>query len=404
MSDVTQNKQLSTEEAAWLMLAFTAGIGSAAFLKLLQAFGSASAACAATVQELSTVVQPKIALAIHQQEAEAMVLAIEAWAAGEGCHLIFLSDADYPLALGESAAPPPVLLGRGQRALLQGALLAMVGSRSASPQGLINAHEFAKELSLKGYTIVSGLASGIDAAAHEGALLGQGSTIAVVGTGIDRIYPASNKALALKIAAIGLVLSEFPLGTGPIAHHFPRRNRVIAGLSRACLVVEASVESGSLITARLAAESGREVFAIPGSIHNSQARGCHRLIKEGAKLVESVVDILEELPPTLVLTQASALSHAIDAKHHPKPSKIVPRPIQTSSLLPFVAEQSPLPAPALDSPFFEVLQAMGDDIIDIDSLSRRLNDTVENVGVKLLEMELLGEVASAQNGRYQRLI
>jgi DNA processing protein len=154
----------------------------------------------------------------------------------------------------------------------------------------------------------------------------------------------------------------------------------------------------------LAAESGREVFAIPGSIHNSQARGCHRLIKEGAKLVESVVDILEELPPTLVLTQASALSHAIDAKNQPKPSKIVPRPIQTSSLLPFVAEQSPLPAPALDSPFFEVLQAMGDDIIDIDSLSRRLNDTVENVGVKLLEMELLGEVASAQNGRYQRLI
>lgn len=404
MLDVTQKEQMSTEKAAWLMLAFTAGIGPAAFLKLLQAFGSATAVCGATLQELSVVVQPKIALAIHHKEAEEKMLASFAWVVGEACHLIFLSDDDYPLALAESAAPPPVLFGRGQRGLLQGALLAMVGSRAASPQGLINAHEFAKDLSLKGYTIVSGLASGIDAAAHEGALLGQGSTIAVVGTGIDRIYPASNKTLALKIATTGLVLSEFPLGTGPIAHNFPRRNRVIAGLSRACLVVEASVESGSLITARLAAESGREVFAIPGSIHNSQARGCHRLIKEGAKLVESVVDILEELPSTLVLKQDSTLAHAIAFKRQPKSSKIVPRPIQTLFSPLSSVPQTPLSMPALDSPFFEVLQAMGDDIIDIDSLSRRLNDTVENVGVKLLEMELLGEVATAQNGRYQRLV
>ena len=404
MSDLTQKKHLSTEEMAWLMLAFTAGIGPAAFLKLVQVFGSASAACAATVQELSAVVQPKLALAIHQQESEAMVLASVAWADGQACHLIFLSDDDYPLALAESAAPPPVLFGRGRRALLQGDLLAMVGSRSASPQGLINAHEFAKELSLKGYTIVSGLASGIDAAAHEGALLGKGSTIAVVGTGIDRIYPASNKALALNIAATGLVLSEFPLGIGPIAHHFPRRNRIIAGLSQACLVVEASVESGSLITARLAAESGREVFAIPGSIHNSQARGCHRLIKEGAKLVESVADILDELPSTFSLTSPSAWAHVIETKSKPKSSKIVARPTHSPASLPSVAAQNRLPEPAADSPFFEVLQAMGDDIIDIDSLSRRLNDTVENVGVKLLEMELLGEVATAQNGRYQRLI
>ncbi|MBY0346472.1 MAG: DNA-processing protein DprA [Neisseriaceae bacterium] len=403
MLDVTQNKQISTEKAAWLMLAFTAGVGPAAFLKLLQAFGSASAACAANVQELTAVVQPKIALAIHNEEAKPMMLASQAWADGEGCHLIFLSDDDYPLVLAESAAPPPVLFGRGQRPLLQGTLLAMVGSRSASPQGLINAYEFAKDLSLKGYTIVSGLASGIDAAAHEGALLGQGSTIAVVGTGIDKIYPASNKALALKIAATGLVLSEFPLGTGPIAHNFPRRNRVIAGLSRACLVVEASVESGSLITARLAAESGREVFAIPGSIHNSQARGCHRLIKDGAKLVESVVDILEELPETLPFTRSAGLLQQTEAKTEFKASKIVVRPMKIQASSAFV-EQRQFSKPASDSPFFDVLQAMGDDIIDIDSLSRRLNDTVENVGVKLLEMELLGEVATAQNGRYQRLI
>ena len=186
---------------------------------------------------------------------------------------------------------------RGRIELLQAPAVAVVGSRNPTPQGLDNARAFAAHLSQAGWVVVSGLALGVDAAAHEAALAGGAGTIAVVGTGLDVVYPGRHRALTARIAAEGLVVSEFAIGTPALAENFPIRNRIIAGLARGTLVVEAAVQSGSLITARLAAEAGREVFAIPGSIHSPTARGCHALIKQGAKLVESAADILEELPP-----------------------------------------------------------------------------------------------------------
>src|SRR6185436_376554 len=191
--------------------------------------------------------------------------------------------------------PPPLLYCRGRTELLERPALALVGSRNASAQGASNAERFARSFSNAGLPIVSGLAQGIDAAAHRGGLSGPGSTIAVLGTGVDLIYPQANAALAAEIAAGGLLLSEFPLGTKALAHNFPRRNRLISGLAQGCLVVEAALASGSLITARAAAEQGREVFAVPGSIHSPLSKGCHALIKSGAKLAESAEDVLSEL-------------------------------------------------------------------------------------------------------------
>jgi DNA processing protein len=265
----------------------------------------------------------------------------------------------------EIADPPPLLYLRGRAELLNSPALAVVGSRNATPQGLANAEGFARTFSDAGMAIVSGLASGIDAAAHRGGLAGRGSTIAVLGTGADILYPASNRALGEDIAAHGLLLSEFPVGAPPITSNFPRRNRLISGLARGCLVVEAAVSSGSLITARQAAEQGREVFAIPGSIHSPVARGCHRLIKQGAKLVESAADVLEELG-------ASA----------PK--------VQTD-------------APKISGPTGGLLLHMGYDTCTFDTLVARSRLTAEVVSAMLLELELEGKIASLPGGRYQRL-
>ncbi|HIC99918.1 MAG TPA: DNA-protecting protein DprA [Piscirickettsiaceae bacterium] len=220
-------------------------------------------------------------------------------AGGTNRWLMTCTDADWPKPLAQIGDAPAVLLGLGRRTLLGDPQLAVVGARHASREGVANAEAFAEALSQAGLTITSGLAHGIDAAAHRGALKGVGSTIAVMGTGIDRIYPAVNRQLAHQIAEAGAIVSEFPLGAPPRAAHFPRRNRIVSGLSAGTLVVEAHERSGSLITARLASQQGREVFAIPGSIHNPMAKGCHRLIKQGAKLVECAQDILEELADLL---------------------------------------------------------------------------------------------------------
>ena len=274
-----------------------------------------------------------------------------------------LADEDYPKTLLEIADPPAVLYCKGRRSLLSQACLGVVGSRNATPQGVRDAEAFALALSDAGLTIVSGLALGIDAAAHRGGLAGAGSSIAIIGTGLDRIYPARNKALAHQLAENGLIVSEFALGTAPLPGHFPRRNRLISGLSRGVLVVEAAPNSGSLITARVATEQGREVFAIPGSIHSPLSRGCHALIKQGAKLVESAADILDELawqqrlaPPVLPETVPDRVLDALDG------------------------------APAT-----------------LDALAQRTGLTLDALSAKLLTLELDGRIASLPGGRYQKI-
>jgi DNA processing protein len=292
-----------------------------------------------------------------------------AWLADPAHEVIAWDDPDYPqelLALGDA---PPALFFVGQRPLLNRPALAIVGSRSATPAGIENARAFAQALADAGLTIVSGLALGIDAGAHRGALEGRGSTIAVVGTGLDRVYPARNRALAHAIAAGGALLSEFPPGTPARKENFPRRNRLISGLARGVLVVEATPSSGSLITARLAGEQGREVFAIPGSIHSPFSKGCHRLIREGAKLVETAQDVLDEL--------------RID--------RIVPT-VRTDP-----------DAHALSPDAVRVLAAIGHDPADVDLLIARTGLRADAVAVALVTLELEGAVAALPSGRWQRM-
>jgi DNA processing protein len=261
--------------------------------------------------------------------------------------------------------PPSILYVRGNPDQLQNRGLAIVGSRNATPQGLQTAEAFARALAAKGLGIISGLALGIDAAAHRGALAAKGATIAVIGTGADRVYPARNKELAMAIAEHGTIVSEFPLGTPAFAANFPRRNRIISGLARGVLVVEAALESGSLITARLAADQGREVFAIPGSIHSPVARGCHKLIKQGAKLVETAQDILEELGS------------------HPE-SPGIPEVVATTANS-------------------VILKALGYDPCALDDLVDRTGISADQLLGELLTLELDGLIATLPGNRYQRL-
>ncbi|MEQ6291061.1 DNA-processing protein DprA [Vogesella sp. GCM10023246] len=360
---------MSDSLLAWATLAFSPGVGPQRFLQLLQRFGSAEAALSARPAQLGELLDRDIAATLGGELAQQSAAAALAWAAADGCHLITLQDDDYPCQLAEAGAAPPLLFARGRRELLAAPMLAIVGSRNSTPQGDDNARSFARTLAANGYSIVSGLAGGIDAAAHEGALSQAASTVAVIGTGIDRVYPARNRELAHRIAEQGLLLSEFPLGSPPLAQNFPRRNRIIAGLARGCLVVEATLQSGSLITARLALEAGREVMAIPGSILNPQARGCHRLLKDGARLVETVDDVLDEVGRLPLRPSPPTLSAASDDDALP---------------------QQPL------------LQAMGFDPVDADTLAARLGLTPGVVYAMLLELEIQGHVDSMHGGRYQR--
>lgn len=291
------------ETSAWLRLLLTPRVGPTSARRLLAALGSPQAVFTATKDALLGVVSAREANELLKVPADlaehltATLAWLEAAPPGQGRALITLGDERYPASLLETADPPFLLFAQGRLELLRSPGVAIVGSRNPTAQGKENAQAFAQALSLAGITVVSGLALGIDGAAHEGALAGTlGSTIAVVGTGLDRVYPKAHHDLAHRIAQQGLLISEFTLGTPPLSANFPKRNRIVAGLTRGTLVVEAAVQSGSLITARLAMEMGREVLAIPGSIHSPQARGCHALIKQGAKLVETVEDILMELP------------------------------------------------------------------------------------------------------------
>ncbi|OZI31966.1 DNA protecting protein DprA [Bordetella genomosp. 10] len=289
------------ELSAWLRLSLEPGLRPADAYVLLGAMGLPQQVYARPAAELAQWVPGPLARQLAAPPVPALAARIAAaldWARQPDHHLLCLADAAYPRALLDVGDPPPLLYVRGDPALLARPSLAIVGARNATPDGCDNAHAFARHLAAQGWCVVSGLAAGIDAAAHEGALAAGAAgaaTVAVLGTGIDVVYPLHHAALATRIAESGALVSEFPLGTPALPHHFPRRNRLVAGLARGVLVVEAASRSGSLITARLAGEYGREVFAIPGSIHSPLTRGCHALIRQGAKLVESARDIADEL-------------------------------------------------------------------------------------------------------------
>jgi len=286
------------------------------------------------------------------------------WLEAPGHHVIALGDCEYPAMLREISDPPAVLYVTGRVELLNRRSFSIVGSRNASVQGARDAESFAHALSDAGLAVVSGMALGIDAAAHRGGLRGQGSSVAVIGTGADRIYPPKNRDLAHELAERGVIVSEFPVGTAPRPENFPQRNRLISGLSKGVLVVEAALESGSLITARFAAEQGRDVFAIPGSIHSPMSKGCHRLIKEGAKLVDGVGDILEELG----LDYAPAL-----------------------------------PARLLAETGDPILDAMGGSPVSIDQLAQRTGVTAHAVASRVSLLQIEGRIASMSGGLFQRL-
>lgn len=281
----------------WLALWFTPGIGPIRFFQLLEVFPDLSVAFTTPTAQLSALGFPEAVVnALKKPDWQSVENHLR-WGEQSQHHILTYNDPRYPALLKNKVGAPPVLFVKGDLDLLQTHQLAMVGSRNPTASGRDNAHHFARHLSAAGLTITSGLALGIDASSHKGALDVEGKTIAVLGSGLDVIYPSSHKKLAEKITEVGALVSEYPLKTPPKTEHFPQRNRLVSGLSLGVLVVEATLRSGSLITARLAAEQGREVFAIPGSIHNALSRGCHFLIRQGAKLVETAQDVIEELGP-----------------------------------------------------------------------------------------------------------
>ncbi len=366
------------ERAPWLRLVLTTGVGAGTALSLLRAYGLPEAIFAAGTGALARVAGTDVAARLTGTDAtrEGAIAAALDWAQGPDRHLISLADPRYPARLLEIGDPPPLLYVTGDPATLALPTLAVVGSRHATAAGQGNARAFAHSLADAGLAIASGLALGIDAAAHRGALeAAEGRTVAVLGTGIDSVYPAENRELARQVAARGALVSELPLGTAPQRWNFPRRNRLIAGLSMGVLVVEAATRSGSLITARLAGEFGREVFAIPGSIHSPVARGCHALIRQGAKLVESADDVLSELRILRARPAPAATAQASAAE---------------------AAGQSGSGIAAA------VLATMGWDPARFDELAQRVGQEAGALNETLLELELSGVVERLADGRYQR--
>ncbi|WP_114971645.1 DNA-processing protein DprA [Rhodoferax ferrireducens] len=403
------------ELGSWLRLTLTPGVGNSTARKLLAAFGLPETVFSQSAAALRQVVSTAQAISLRAEPPELAELLELTWTwlqdAGGGRarrHILVLGDADYPASLLSIEDPPLMLylLGAGKftsnkpsapediahiaintiantlaASLAQS--IAVVGSRNPTPQGAANARHFSKALAQAGLTVVSGLALGVDGAAHEGALdsLAPGSdrlaTVAVVGTGLDRVYPKSHLELAHRIAQNGLLISEYPLGTPPLAPNFPKRNRLIAGLAQGTLVIEAAMKSGSLVTARLTAEQGKDVFAIPGSIHSTQARGCHALIKQGAKLVESAQDVLEEMK----IDDGS--EHAIDSIASSTDSETADGLFATEDTL---------------------LTALGFDPVGLDALQARCSLDTANLQAQLMTLELAGQVARLPGGLFQRMV
>src|SRR5258706_1085345 len=355
------------ETLAWLRLGLIADLTPTGFRKLLAALSTPENICIADQATLSRVVPDDAAGDNGHGPDPERLDAAALWLEDEANHVVTLADAAYPRLLLEITDPPPLLYVKGNPALLDHASLAVVGSRNATPQGRSNAEAFSRELSEGGFTIISGLALGIDAAAHTGGLAASSSSIAVVGTGLDIVYPARNRDLAHQLAAQGALVSEFALGTPALASNFPRRNRLINGLSRGCLVVEAALKSGSLITARYALEQGREVFAIPGSIHSSLSKCCNLIIKQGAKLVENSRDILEELGAAIHDRGTTAIAPDEEAYENP------------------------------------VLVALGFDPVDFDTICERSGLTPDSASASLLTLELGGVARRLPGGKFQRV-
>lgn len=384
-----------SERYARIQLALTPYIGAEIYAQLLTHYGSAQAALTAPAEVIAAAGRSgKKAAARWHDTAPARAAADAAlvWAQQTGCHLLLAGDSHYPAMLTEGLTPPPLLFARGRTELLHQPAVAIVGSRHATPQALRIARDFAAALSQAGITVVSGMASGIDTAAHQGALPHSGSTVAVWGTGIDRIYPPENQTLAYQIAEQGLILSEFPLGTRPLAGNFPRRNRLIAAQSCATLVIEAALQSGSLITARLAAEMGREVMAVPGSIDNPHSKGCHQLIKDGAKLVENLDDILNECP--LLHTASGSLKHP-SGQAGAHLSAASSTQLSTAGHHPATSPETAAAHPLLDQ--------IGYDPVHPDTLAEQLGLSAADLYALLTEWELEGHIAAASGGRYQRI-
>jgi DNA processing protein len=400
---------VSTRESlkAWLRLSLTPGVGNITARALLQGFGLPENIFRRSASELQALVSPAVShqLCLEPDGLEETLNITWEWLqkpapshASSSLHkrLLTLADTDYPSGLMLTPDPPCLLYVMGQTqhlhllspsAFKAPLSVAVVGSRNPTPQGRVNAHEFASSLAQAGLTVVSGLALGVDTEAHRGALQGGSSanplrTVAVVGTGLDRVYPQQNHALALSIAAQGLLISEYPLNTPPIASNFPKRNRLIAGLSQGCLVVEAATRSGSLITAKQALDMGKEVFAIPGSIHTTVAKGCHDLIKQGAKLVDCAQDILEELKDLPALTEKSFSTETAEA---------------TS----FNDDESDLSG--VDGPQLKVIDHLGHDPVGLDELQKRSGLPTAQLQAELFQLELNGALGRLPGGLYQKL-
>lgn len=369
-----QNATLTTEEQLqWVKLSLIHGIGSHTFCELLRMFGTPDQVFSCSISQLKTVVSEKIAHAIKTSDQDSVIETCRAWLKHDGNTIVTLADSHYPKSLLECSDPPPLLYAKGDLSLLNRKSIAIVGSRNASVQGEKNAEAFAHDLAKLNLCIVSGLALGIDGAAHRGALNAKGSTIAVVGTGLDIVYPAKHRDLAHQIVENGLMISEFPLNTPSKPQNFPKRNRIISGLSLGCLVVEANIQSGSQITARLAAEQGREVFAIPGSIHSPMAKGCHQLIKQGAKLVDCIQDIIEELKLDSQITN------------------------ETTQVM---AESSPA-VKAEDDPLLNIITH---EPISLENIIQLSGMPAHLVSSSLMMLELDGKIATLQGGLFQRLV
>lgn len=397
------------ELRAWIRLSLEPDLGPAQARTLLAAIGLPHDIYAMPSAMLAKHVPAELARQLQrpptielQQQIEQTLL----WLEQPGRHVLTLADPEYPRALLDTYDPPLLLFAHGNVSLLSSPCLGVVGARSATAGGLDNARDFARYLAGQGWTIVSGLALGIDAAAHDGALQAGtegGSTIAVLGTGIDIVYPARNRDLAHRIAKHGLLLTELPLGTRALPYQFPKRNRLVAGLSRGILVVEAARQSGSLITARLAAELGREVFAIPGSIHSPLARGCHALIRQGAKLVESADDIHEELHQPAQGTLLPLHTRTTSAPNNRATQTLQPKNDRTKATNPVKEPSDDASEPnTTDDDVVAVLAALGYDPVHPDVLLERTGMDITRLTAALLQLELADTVSRQSDGCYQR--
>jgi DNA processing protein len=381
-----------TELKYWLALHATVGIGAVSFLKIRQCMGSLQDVFdRPEYTALQCGLSTKVRKALQKPDWQRVDKTLE-WLENDYNHLICLEDIEYPPLLKEISNPPPLLFLHGNRTSLLAPQLGVVGSRNPSHSGRALATDFADQLSQQGLTITSGLALGIDACAHQGVLKNGGKTVAVVGTGLDRVYPAEHHGLAHRIAEEGALVSEFPLGSGPLASHFPQRNRIISGMSLGVLVVEAAVKSGSLITARLGMEQGREIFAIPGALANPLSRGCHALIRQGAKLVESVEDIVEELMPLVGALSADLVKQ-----------------VDQIDQIDQVEEVEEVEKGSLDSLGDSEVSAEGEVLLNclakqplsVDELVTNSGLTTENVSSSLLMLEIEGRICAVGGGRYR---